>query len=127
MVKRVAKTSQTAFVTEIANIDAIVEKKAQIHLYRIVQEAVSNVVTHAHARHASVTITSAGGSVDVRIADDGLGFRPAPDVPASPGQGFGLIGIRERARILGGEVAIHSVPGGGTTITVTFRTARSET
>ena len=126
MVKRVARTSQTVFTSQIENVDAIVEKKLQIHLYRIVQEAVSNVVKHSQARRASVTIALADGCVEVRVEDDGKGFCPPARQAVDPAaQGFGLIGMRERARMLGGEAAIRSGPGQGTGIAVTFKTSRT--
>ncbi|MGH2668284.1 MAG: response regulator, partial [bacterium] len=79
--------------------------------YRIVQEALHNVVRHAAARQVLVDVSRAEGRVRVLIQDDGRGFDP----PAAS-QGFGLIGMRERARLLGGVLEVDSAPGRGTRI-----------
>jgi signal transduction histidine kinase len=78
-------------------------------LYRIAQEALANVLKHARARRASITIALRDGSVGVRVVDDGVGFpaeRPAVDA-------FGLRGMRERVRALGGTVQVGNGSTGG--------------
>ncbi|GAA3937002.1 histidine kinase [Streptomyces gulbargensis] len=78
-------------------------------VYRIVQEALTNVVRHAGARTASVRLDHAGGRLTVLVRDDGRGPRsPA----AAPGTGHGLVGIRERAAAHGGSVTAGPGPGG---------------
>jgi signal transduction histidine kinase len=81
-------------------------------LYRTVQEALTNVVKHAQARHASVVLTRRGSSVAAVIEDDGRGFDPE-----DTGDGFGLLGMRERLALLGGRLQVES-GGGGTTLVV---------
>jgi signal transduction histidine kinase len=81
-------------------------------VYRIVQEALTNVVKHADARTVRIVIGRHEDSVDVAISDDGRGFEPG-----APRAGFGLIGITERAELLGGQVAVDS-SAAGTTIRV---------
>ncbi|MFM9024841.1 MAG: PAS domain-containing sensor histidine kinase [Planctomycetaceae bacterium] len=85
-------------------------------IFRIVQEALTNVRKHAAARHVSVTLQSVADRVLVRVVDDGRGFDPA----AVPETRFGLEGIRQRCRLLGGEPRITSGPGAGTTIEATL-------
>jgi len=127
MVKRVARTSGIAFTADIENIDAAIDPRMRIHLYRIVQEAVSNVVKHADARRASVTIARSRGSIEVRIEDDGRGFWPPPeDHAGADAPGFGLVGMRERARIIGAELSIRSAPGQGSAIVLTLSAAGSD-
>jgi signal transduction histidine kinase len=82
-------------------------------VYRLVQEALTNVAKHARAQRVSVRVIQAGGAVEVIVEDDGIGF----DAEASHG-GFGLRGMRERATLAGGSLEMTSVPGGGTTIRV---------
>lgn len=85
----------------------------ELAAYRIVQEALSNVVRHAAARHAVVEAELADGELRIRVRDDGRGF----DVGSAPGGGhLGLLGMRERAELLGGRLAIRSAPGEGTTV-----------
>jgi signal transduction histidine kinase len=72
-------------------------------VYRLVQEALTNVVKHAKARNARVTVVASPGGVTVEVQDDGVGF--APDAPKS---GFGLAGLHERAYLVGGTITIES-------------------
>jgi signal transduction histidine kinase len=83
-------------------------------IYRIVQEALTNVVKHAHARHVEIALAREGGEVCVTVADDGRGFEP--DAPRA---GFGLVGLAERARLVGGHAEVTSSPE-GTTVRATI-------
>ena len=80
-------------------------------LYRIVQESLTNIVKHAHARRVSIALTKKEGSVKAVVEDDGKGFDPA-----RTDGGFGLVGMAERLALLGGRLRIESRPGSGTTI-----------
>jgi PAS domain S-box-containing protein len=84
-------------------------------LYRIVQEALGNIIKHSGARHATVELTGPSDSVCLRVIDDGDGFDP--NLTDGKG-GLGLVSMRERLRLVGGELAIHSRLGGGTRIEV---------
>ncbi|MEV6437212.1 sensor histidine kinase [Streptomyces anulatus] len=90
-----------------AALSAVVEATA----YRIVQEALTNVVKHSAARHAAVSVTRDATRLTVEVVDDGPPVRP-PAVPPAD-RGFGLIGMRERAVAVGGGVTYGPVPGGG--------------
>jgi signal transduction histidine kinase len=81
-------------------------------LYRIVQEALTNVVKHARARHVSILLTRRDGGVAAIIEDDGRGFDPG----ATREDGLGLTGMRERVGLVGGRLRIESAPGAGTTL-----------
>jgi PAS domain S-box-containing protein len=84
-------------------------------LYRIAQEALNNALKHARARSISLSLRHEGPTVTLEIADDGAGF----DQAAVGGHGgFGLRGMAERARQVGGHLAVQSAPGEGTTIRV---------
>ncbi|MEO8504679.1 MAG: ATP-binding protein [Acidobacteriota bacterium] len=85
-------------------------------LYRVVQEAMTNVARHAHATQVDVLVERDGDRVKVMIEDDGCGFRP--EAVPSAGDHVGLLGLRERAEALGGSLTIESAPGAGTTIVV---------
>jgi signal transduction histidine kinase len=85
-------------------------------LLRIAREAVGNAVRHGHARTVRFQLRE-GDGVWLRVTDDGDGFDPGDP---RPGQNYGLTSMRERTESLGGEFAIASVPGAGTTIEVTL-------
>ncbi len=83
-------------------------------LYRIVQEALTNVVKHARATAVSVVLTRKDDSVSVVVEDDGVGFEPE----RTRDGGIGLVGMRERVGLLGGRLRIESSPGAGSTLVV---------
>jgi len=80
-------------------------------IYRVVQEALTNVAKHAGAQRVSVTVVERDGAVEIAVTDDGSGFSGE-----GPTDGLGLIGLRERARLAGGRHDIESRPGEGTTV-----------
>ncbi len=87
----------------------------ELGAFRIVQEAVRNTCRHAGARRLDVSLELGGDELAVAVADDGRGF--SPDGPASGGADhLGLLGSRERARLLGGSFALRSAPGEGTVV-----------
>ncbi len=81
-------------------------------LYRIVQEALTNVVKHAQARSVSVVVTQADDTVRCVIEDDGVGFA----IELVRNGALGLVGMRERVHLLGGRLEVQSAPGRGTTL-----------
>jgi len=121
MVRKVGKACDIQLSADIGFIDDAFPDDAQIHLFRIVQEGVSNIVKHSGATRGSVILSRRPGSIEITVHDDGRGF--SPDVPGDGRQamhGAGLAGIRERTRILGGRVDIQSSARTGTTLTVTI-------
>lgn len=93
------------------------EPALEIALYRIVQEALTNVAKHAHAKTASVLLQSRADSLLLIVEDDGCGF-VVPDVGAGGGKHIGLMGMQERVSLIGGKLTIESSPGAGTTVYV---------
>jgi signal transduction histidine kinase/YHS domain-containing protein len=89
--------------------------QSELALFRIVQEAWSNIQRHAQARRADVTLTYTPGGLETTIADDGVGFAAQPESGA-PGGHWGLRGMRERAELAGGHLHVISQPGRGTRI-----------
>ena len=79
-------------------------------LYRLVQEALTNVVRHAQARRVQIRLTGAGGRMRAEVWDDGVGMTPG----GPRRNGLGLLGMRERVERAGGSLRIHSKPGFGT-------------
>lgn len=92
-------------------------------LYRIVQEALNNVIKHAQASSVKVTLDFRIDQLQVRIVDDGQGFH-VDDLQAHEGQHLGLISMRERTVELGGVMEVHSTIGQGTEIIVTIAHGR---
>jgi signal transduction histidine kinase len=90
--------------------------RLEVTLYRIVQEAITNVIRHAKAKNVSVVILRQRDAVTLLIEDDGRGFAPAGNDVA--GSRLGLTGMQERAALYGGECIVESEPGRGTTIRV---------
>jgi signal transduction histidine kinase len=84
-------------------------------LYRIVQEALRNVIKHSGARQASVELQASRDALCLRIADDGRGFNPSM-IPS--GGGLGLVSMRERLHLVRGHIVIDSPKSGGTRIDV---------
>jgi signal transduction histidine kinase len=89
-----------------------------IAAFRITQEAVTNMLRHAHARNLLVRLQRLPSGLSLFISDDGVGFEPASD-PAREGQ-RGIAGMTERVALLGGSWTLHSSPGNGTRIDVTL-------
>ncbi len=81
-------------------------------LYRVAQEALTNVVRHARAQRVSVVLTAHRDAVQLVVEDDGVGFDPRRVAPAR----LGLAGMRERVELLGGQFRLESAPGEGTTV-----------
>lgn len=93
--------------------------EAETNLYRIAQEALNNVAKHAEAQHVSVLLERRGETVILIVEDDGIGFDPAEKaVITENDRGMGLLGMKERAELIGGRFEIESSPGSGTTIYV---------
>lgn len=84
-----------------------------IHIYRIVQEALSNVARHSGAKEAWVTLRQTEDNLIVEVRDEGHGFAPSVALDQAAGEGFGLMGMRERAQRLHGTLDIKSAPGKG--------------
>jgi len=102
-------------------IDALVDSASELldvtpdiatAVYRVVQEALTNVVHHAQATNATVTVATAAGLLRTLVDDDGIGFDPTEPCDGH----LGLHGMRERAELVGGVVRVVSAPGSGTTI-----------
>jgi len=86
-------------------------------LYRAAQEALTNAMRHGRARNVSVSVTFGESGARLVVDDDGGGFTIAPSAAREP-DGFGLLGMRERAALVGGTVEIESRPWAGTRVTV---------
>jgi two-component system sensor histidine kinase UhpB len=102
---------QTAFKS---GISGRLPDETETHLFRLAQEALTNVARHSGAHTAAVTLDSQGGEVRLSIRDDGHGL---PAAGAGP-RGMGMIGMRARARSVGGDLSVRSEAGQGVEIEV---------
>ncbi len=101
-----------------AGIDQV-EESQRTALFRIVQEALTNVARHAKATRAKVSIQRLeGGGILMEIKDDGCGFVVKAGAAAKQTKRLGLLGMKERIEMIGGTLVLESAPGGGTTVTV---------
>jgi signal transduction histidine kinase len=113
------RTRRIAVALETAGLEARMPVAVETALYRIVQEALSNVARHAAARSVQVALRRCGGTVTLAIEDDGHGFDPAaPPAPPSAARGLGIHSMRERAAVHKGVLTIDSAPGRGTRVAV---------
>lgn len=108
MTEAIAGATAITVDVSVDDVDSRLPPHAAIHLYRIVQEALNNVVKHSGGKTSLVRVRCGADDISVTISDDGRGFSSAP------AQGFGLSEIVERTRILGGRLEIASAPGRGT-------------
>jgi len=119
--KRVAGTGeiQTSFV--VSGAERVLPAGAEAALLRICQESLANMLKHANATQVAVTLDYDDSQVRLAVQDNGVGFDP--DIPSTRSKdsgGFGLINMRERARLLGGDLTVHSEPGQGTIVEATL-------
>lgn len=123
MVNKLAHSSSVRFFADLDRIDGFLSPAAETSIYRIVQESLNNVVKHAAATEARVSVKQVDRQLIVSVSDNGSGIDRS--VANGNGGGFGLVGIAERARLLGGSLEIESPPAGGTKIIVTVRPSES--
>lgn len=119
MVNRIAQVSQIRFTTELEPLERLLSRETEMNLYRIAQETINNLVKHAQAGEARVTLKHEAGRVRLTVSDNGQGFDPQ-QTPATGKGGFGLTGLAERVRLLHGDWRIDSAPGQGTRIEISI-------
>ena len=100
----------------IDGLDRRLPRDAELVLYRVGQEAISNINQHAVATEVQVVLRREDDICILQVRDDGIGFDPAHAIPRA-GHGLGLVGMRERIAMIGGELEVISRPGAGTQIT----------
>jgi len=98
------------------------EATAELVIYRMVQESITNITKYAQARQVWIGLASRNSQVEVTVRDDGVGF----DTSVQPRSAFGLVGMRYRVEAEGGTLALVSAPGQGTQIRVTLPESAAE-
>ena len=100
--------------------DVSVGPQAEVAVFRIFQEALANAGQHSHAHHIEVDLRVSSGHLVLSVSDDGAGFEVVGEASDGGSAGsFGLVGMRERARLIGAQLEIESRPDQGTRVTVT--------
>jgi len=113
------RTRDVAVALETTGLEDRMPPAVETALYRIMQEALSNVARHAGARRVRIRVERGAGSVAMVVEDDGRGFEPGhPPAPPTAARGLGIHTMRERAAVLRGTLTIDSAPGRGTRVTV---------
>ncbi len=110
-----AETGIRVSLSAFAAIEQLDGDKRTV-LYRVVQEALANVARHAQASQAEVKLQKLDGAVRMSITDDGRGFQPERVVHTKKVKRLGLLGMKERLEIVGGNFTVTSTPGKGTTV-----------
>ena len=110
-----AARTGTKCALELPRGDLAIDSEAATALFRILQEALSNIARHAEATQFSVRLAESEGGICLEVRDDGKGFNEAQ---LAPGRSLGFLGMRERALLLGGQLTIRSSPGEGAAVTV---------
>lgn len=108
--------------TSIGVEESDIREQLKIVIFRIMQEALTNIGKHSRADHAQILLGMAGRALELRVKDNGRGF-DAKNVSSSKGagQGMGIESMKERARLSGGALVIYSQPGRGTTVRALWR------
>ena len=112
VIKTASENSPIQFASTVDEIDGTFDQEAEIHIYRIIQEGINNIIKHSSATEATIVVRRAETMVSISIRDNGRGFDTGLGTPT----GFGLNSIVERVWILGGKSSVESSPGHGTNL-----------
>jgi len=119
MFKKFAQSSKITVSHHITNINNLLPKELAIHIFRITQEGLNNVLKHASATAVTIRIETANEHLNIVIIDNGIGFDAKADqTEPKKNQGLGLNGIGERVKILRGNLTINSKLNQGTTLKI---------
>jgi signal transduction histidine kinase/ligand-binding sensor domain-containing protein len=126
MLERVSATASVRVESELDDVTGALKPEQEIHLYRVIQESLNNVIKHSGANSVIVELKREPGAVRAVVYDDGRGFDPTASrlLAKGPG-GMGLNSMDERVRVLGGQLQIQSAPGKGTRLTAIIPLAAS--
>jgi signal transduction histidine kinase len=117
LINSFSRNSDTHITSDIANIDHLFSESHEIVIYRVIQEALTNIASHAQAANVSVMVRSDDDKVTVSVADDGKGFDPKQaTMKDTPDNGLGLGTMNDRVTMVGGVLDVQSEHGKGTRI-----------
>lgn len=119
MLDLVSASTSIIISKDLDPVEGLLSNESETSVYRIIQEGLNNVVKHSNATNARVEIKKTLKQLTISVFDNGKGFtRSAPSENGNKVGGFGLAGVAERVRLLGGSLLIESQPGSGTTVTI---------
>lgn len=124
-VRSQAEPAEAAVDLDLYDVDDVLDAEGKLVVYRVVQEALSNALRHADANRVAVRMIHGDGKLVVEVADDGRGFEPDRALARVESGGLGLLGMHERAHLVGGELEIDSRPDAGTTVRLSVPTNSS--
>lgn len=116
MIEQAAASSGVKFSVDCDDLDGFFSPEDEVVFYRAIQECVSNIIKHSEAENAEISIIRAAENLTVKVSDDGKGFAAEPVSSVGKRAGFGLTGLNERVRMLGGTLNIQSAAGNGTIV-----------
>jgi signal transduction histidine kinase len=119
IINRVERTTTIKFTSDIDPIDNLVPKEMEIHVYRIIQECINNIIKHANATTGKVIIKRWSDRLNIDVEDNGKGFDVSLE-RSKDAHGMGIHGIAERTRLLGGTMKVESSLGNGTRVLITI-------
>ncbi len=115
MIEKIREATGLEINARVALFDEVFSKDDEVLFYRVIQECLNNIIKHSHATAVEISIVQTETQVTARIQDNGQGFVLTSE---SQSGGFGLIGLAERVRMLGGKHLVESETGKGTTVTI---------
>jgi signal transduction histidine kinase len=119
MIERVSDSTAIKLSSNLDRIEGLLSPEAETSVYRIVQEGLNNVIKHSKATTARIEIKKNGNQLAIAVQDNGEGIPlPVTEENGNKARGFGLVGIAERVRVLGGSLAVDSEPSHGTAINI---------
>lgn len=124
LLNKIAAANVIKINVEIDEIDNLFAVEAEMSIYRIIQESLNNILKHADASEVFIVIRKKENSVSIKIQDNGRGFETQAVSNENKQGGFGLLGMSERVRMLGGNYSIESSRGNGTTVFVGINPAK---
>ena len=119
LLDKIAEASALEVRAALDDVSELFPAEMEMSIYRIVQESLNNILKHAEATIVEVTLNKTDAQVQLEIRDNGRGFE-ASAAGNGERRGFGLLGISERVRLLGGMHSIRSAPGEGTNVSLRF-------
>lgn len=114
LAEEMERASDVQVELHLPDVPLDLSRDASLALFRVAQESLRNVARHSGVKRASLRLRRAGLFAELEVRDAGAGFEPN----GAPRAGIGLVGIEERARLVGGSARIQSAPGSGTTVTL---------